>query len=303
MFGLFSRATEQFLAACETKNLTAAAERCGVTQPAVTKSIRKLEQALGVPLFERGPRGLTPTVFGDLLRRHLAGVEDQTRYLEADLAALVEGRRGHIRMGVGQAVATMLLPGLIAAVQERFPGIEIEFETAVADEILPRLLDGTLDLMFASTQGLEPSRDFAVEPLMRIDMAVFAAEGHPLFATACTAADLSSYRWNLFSHDVEGQRALRIFFERAGLPSPGIALRASALDVLIEIARRSDGLVFLASTLEALARTRGLAALPLAEPIWSLPAGIAVRRGATIAAPIRFIVDHCRDFCRERRAG
>ena len=82
MIAILSRAVEQFLAVCEARNLSEAAEICGVTQPAISKSIGKLEGAIGMPLFQHSTRGLVLTQAGALLQR--AGIEEFTIWAGAD---------------------------------------------------------------------------------------------------------------------------------------------------------------------------------------------------------------------------
>lgn len=296
MISLLSRATTQFLAVCQARNLTEAAEQCGVTQPAITKSIRKLEALAGMPLFEHSTRGLSLTQAGRLLERHARSMQAQVRYLEADIAALTGGQRGTIRMGVGHAVALTLLPPLIAHIQEVYPHMEIEFETGVADELYPHLADGSIDLMIASIAGIGEPSDFLIEQMFLGEMAVFARRDNPIWQSNLAPSDLVGSRWYLFTHDVEGLGALERYLRRSGDTAPMSALRCSALDTMMELAARTDGLAFLASTLTAEAERRDLYPLPLPSSIWTFPVGLVVRRSASYVAPVRSIMEFCREF-------
>src|SRR5690349_17457770 len=90
-----------FLAVARSGNLSAAARELAVSQPALTKSVRKLEQQVGVPLFERRARGMALTASGATLLTHARAIEAQCRVADGELDALARGQTGRIRVGAG----------------------------------------------------------------------------------------------------------------------------------------------------------------------------------------------------------
>jgi DNA-binding transcriptional LysR family regulator len=293
---LMSRSMLHFLVVCETGNLTEAALRLGLTQPAVSKSIQKLEVGIDAKLLERGARGLALTPVGLLLRQHAETMRNQCRFFEADVAAIHEGRRGRIRVGVGYAFAATVLPWLMADFVRQFPTIDIEFEIDITDELYPRLVDGKIDVVLASTSGIDPSPEILVKPLSNMEMGVFAREGHPIWKSRLQPADLAAFSWYLFLNDVEGLKALDRWFRAHGLGSPRVALKSTALVTLLELTRHTDGLVYLAASLTAEAVARELRPLPLVPVIWSFPTGVMVRRQAARVKPIQFIIERFLQF-------
>src|SRR4051812_6842746 len=90
-----------FLAVAHEGNVSAAARTLAVSQPALTKSIHKLEQQFGVALFERRARGMTLTASGAALLNHAKLIEAQCRFADAELENLAQGQGGKIRLGAG----------------------------------------------------------------------------------------------------------------------------------------------------------------------------------------------------------
>src|SRR5438874_140897 len=83
-----------FLAVARTGNLSAAARELSVSQPALTKSVRKLEQQVGVTLFDRRARGMALTPSGTALLAHARLIETQCRFADAEIAAISHATRG-----------------------------------------------------------------------------------------------------------------------------------------------------------------------------------------------------------------
>jgi DNA-binding transcriptional LysR family regulator len=104
------KALEHFVAACHHGNLTAAAAELGVTQPALSKSIKRLEASLGVRLVERGRFGVRATPMGDKLVVRARLIAAQLASVEQDVAALRGKHRTEVVLGCGPTEATRLLP-------------------------------------------------------------------------------------------------------------------------------------------------------------------------------------------------
>src|SRR5262245_12933496 len=136
-----------FVAIVEARSFTAAAERLGVAQPALSQQIRALEDELGVTLIERGARtrGLTEagTRFAARARRILleaAGAPDE-------VAAFSRARAGRVRLGCAlQSLTEARLAGLLADFRRRHPGLRVTFREAYTRPLLERLAHGRLDL-------------------------------------------------------------------------------------------------------------------------------------------------------------
>ena len=144
-----------FLAVIEAGTLTAAARRIGISQPALSATIHRLEDELGARLLDRGRRGAQPTAAGAALigpaRAALAAVEDGRRAVLE-----VEGlERGEVRVGAGATACTYLLPPFLAAFRREHPGIRFLLRESTTEEARQGLAAGELDLAVVSSDAGE----------------------------------------------------------------------------------------------------------------------------------------------------
>jgi DNA-binding transcriptional LysR family regulator len=127
-----------------------AAERLGYTQSAVSQQVAALEALVGERLFDRsrGQAGVVPTEAGRLLLRHADAVVARLEAARADLAAYGAGEGGVLRVGTYQSTSTRVLPLVMHRFVDAWPRVEVRLVEAPADELLPRVERGELDLTF-----------------------------------------------------------------------------------------------------------------------------------------------------------
>ena len=139
-------------AVARTGSFGRAARELGYTQSAVSQQIAQLERIVGQRLFDRpgGPRPVEPTEAGLLLLRHADAIVAQLDAARADMAALVEGEAGTLRVGIYQSVGARLLPALVRRFRAQLPRVGVRVrEESSADDLLRLLEHGELDLSFA----------------------------------------------------------------------------------------------------------------------------------------------------------
>ncbi|MCF4167194.1 LysR family transcriptional regulator [Zavarzinia compransoris] len=107
-------------------SLSAAARRLGLTQPTVGHHIAALEAALGVPLFTRSPRGLTPTETALALRPHAEAMALAAAALERTASGGAGELSGHVRISASDVVGGLVLPRILADMRRALPGIVVE---------------------------------------------------------------------------------------------------------------------------------------------------------------------------------
>ncbi|QCP53686.1 LysR family transcriptional regulator [Trinickia violacea] len=167
-----------FFAVVETGSVTGASERLHVSQPALTREIRELEDRLGVPLFDRLPRGMQPTEAGRLLADHAAqifGLADAAEIAVGEFAGLT---RGHLGLATSRTIGAYLLPTVLDEFHRLYPGIDVEVavtntehveETVLAHQRQIGLIEGPYD-------------DGAFDSILigRDELIAVAAPSHPL---------------------------------------------------------------------------------------------------------------------------
>ena len=145
------RTVEYFLAIAEEGSLSAAAQRLGVTQPALTKAIRRLEDETGSALFDRNARGVSLTVYGRALLRHARLLTTTLRDAADEIQALRAGLTGEVRLGAGPAWHTNILPEAIRRLRQTSPKIRIKVTGGLDNVLKAQLRAGAFDLVLAVT--------------------------------------------------------------------------------------------------------------------------------------------------------
>lgn len=147
-----------FLAVAEELHFGKAADRLGIAQPPLSRTIRRLEEELGARLFDRTTRSVSLTPSGSALLEPARRVVEATDAAAESIQKLGAGTIGTVRMGFVGSSGGAIIADIIAASKERNPGIDFIMEADVyTPESLPRLLEGTLDLALVRSETL-PSR-------------------------------------------------------------------------------------------------------------------------------------------------
>lgn len=164
------RHLQALVAVADAGTFGRAATALGYTQSAVSQQIAGLEKAVGAPVFDRpgGPRAVRLTPAGQVLLDHARAVLSTLRTAEADLAAVVSGDRGRLRVGTIQSVGTRVIPGILTRFAVDRPGVEIVLHEAHdPDDLLTMVEAQDLDITFIS--GPDPALvegPFTIRPVL-----------------------------------------------------------------------------------------------------------------------------------------
>lgn len=186
------------LALHEGGTLRAAADALGVTQPAATKMLQELEEALGLPLFDRSGRGLRWTEAGLRVWQHFRGVHGSLTALARDVAHLTPGAPRQLLVGAIMAASTDVLAPALLALRQHYPQLSIEIIVDTSDRLCDALGAGRLDVVLGriAVSDAAPSDDFSFIPLGEESLSIISGTAHPLATRARLAfADLLKYPW------------------------------------------------------------------------------------------------------------
>lgn len=136
-----------------------AADACAISQPALSVQIKDLEESLGTTLFERGPRQVRLTPFGEDWAQRVRDILRAVDELGEMARAAQEGLMGRLRIGVIPTIAPYLLPDLIGQLAQRFPTLEVDLRETVTPKLIEELGDGQLDTAIVALPVLEPAFD------------------------------------------------------------------------------------------------------------------------------------------------
>ncbi len=229
-----------FRAVHETGGFQRAAARCGLSQSAVTKVVRKLEEEFGLQLIERGNRSLALTPAGRTLYQRAVEVGELTSSTKRDMAAEVSSLRGAVRFGVVPALLETVVAPVIAELMAASNSAQVLVSVKHAAELVRMLEDGKLDLVLCSAvQHLPP--DVVRTHVGKQHFRLVVRAGHALAGTAPTLAQLAHQRWLLPTKDVKLRVEVERMFTDAGFaPLDARVETDTSATLLIPLLRRSD---------------------------------------------------------------
>lgn len=169
---------EYILAVHECRHFAKAAEKCFITQPTLSMMIHKLEEELGVKIFDRSRQPVTTTREGEEIIRRAQAVMVQAEHLKHFAGELREKITGELRLGIIPTLAPYLLPLFLKSFHEKYPALKIFVREMVTDEIVLKLQTGELDLGLLATPVNEPRLE--EHPLFYEEFFVYASQDEKL---------------------------------------------------------------------------------------------------------------------------
>src|SRR3979490_2883023 len=189
-----------FLSIVEAGSIRAAARSLGVSHPALTKSLRALEDEFRVQLIRRTTRGATPTKPGHAFLARARGILGEVRKAEEEVANVAGERRGSGAgggagaVGLAPAAALMLGPAAFGRFLLHYPEARLRIVDGAAASLLPMVRDETLDLAIAAKPVAGVPAALKCRVLFRSTVVVAGRRGHPLRA-ARSLRQLADARW------------------------------------------------------------------------------------------------------------
>lgn len=221
----------------EAGSLTAAARRLGLTQPALSKQLKRLEQQLGVPVFKRSLRGVQPTEYGDALLPRARAIRAQARQAAEDVAQRRGSREGRLTVALSHFATIALLPAVVRPFRARWPDVRLGFIPPSFD--LTGLREGTPDFAVVSLPTERMGAEFSTRALYTTTVALVVRPGHPL-AHARRLAEFAHAEWVLPSQMSSTARGLERALRRARLPALRCAVTCETLTGLETLVAHSD---------------------------------------------------------------
>ena len=158
-------------------NFSEAAKKLGISQPAVSFQIQKLEQELGIRLIDRSQRAITPTKAGKRLLRFAEAVEGEREKLRQDLEQMREDISGDLLIAASTIPGEYLLPTLLAKFKQRHPAVKIQVDVSDSLTVINRIRDNTYEVGFC---GIAPEgKDLASFKTASDEIVLIVFPGHP----------------------------------------------------------------------------------------------------------------------------
>ena len=280
---LLNRELEYFLAICEARNLARAAEALGISQPALTRSLQRLEAHVGAQLFVRAPRGVELTPIGAAMQARVDKARVTLDDAAREVAQLAAGKAGKVRVGAGHVVARLVSQSLLPRFIVERPAAQVQLHVGFNAELFGLLESGNLD--FAVCGLLETPPHLHFRELLVTDLVVIVRNGHPLTKLKRpTIRDLGAFRSAAPSTGVPARQVVEQVLMKFGLGDRPHAIETNSWEAILEAVATTD-LFSLAPRDEAMRHgwTTRLVALSIPELDIRPRTGVLMRADAYVS--------------------
>ena len=224
-----------FVAVARNGSFRRAAEELHITQPALTRSIRNLEERVQSALLARNARGVIPTLAGEVfLEFAQQTLNDNSRILDR-LQQMQGAVPGELRIGVSANFSHPALARTLAELSRKKPERRITICEEFLSDLVPKLIRSNLDMLVTLAPDGFAHPELIVKPLVTVGGCIICGSGHPLARRrSVTMDDLREAQWIMLGLD-EDERYFERRFSAHGVAAPRIALRTSSTSLLKQL--------------------------------------------------------------------
>jgi DNA-binding transcriptional LysR family regulator len=271
---------EFFMRVVEEGSFSKAADRVFRTQPAVSIAIRRLEEEIGAPLFDRAQKTPTLTDTGEVLydyARRMLALRDQARDAVTELREL---RTGRVRVGANESTSLYLLPDLILAYRAQHPEVKVEIFRQTSERLRREVLDRNVDFALLAFEPTD--RDLASFPVLKDELVLIMSPKHPLAGRDAVAVkDLGDEQF--LAHNVKSASRVKVIDTFARHHTPlNITLELATIETIKRFVQKQVGLAFVPRMCVSEELERGtLSTVPVRGLTYARTLWAAHRRGAT----------------------
>lgn len=232
----------QFLAVVTHGSVSRAADAIHISQPAVTKNIRKLETELGAKLLHRVAGGMEPTPVGSLFASHARGILQQSVRALEDVAAATSDGDNRTVLGISSDnVQSYVLPDLLTQWTEHVPRSRLVLDRVSPTELVQKIRQADVDIGFCSIPGNGFGPDVQIEVLLNDRMFVWVRKAHPITRRKrISLTDLARLDWAFFGLGKNPESFIEAHFDAKGFQSPRIAIQSSSISVARDAILNTD---------------------------------------------------------------
>jgi DNA-binding transcriptional LysR family regulator len=268
------------VALAEEGNIHRAAQVLNMTQPAASKLLKDLEDVLGVQLFERLPRGMRPTWYGDTMIRHARAALSSLNQAHDELQAAKNGQFGQVNLGSITAPGLALLPPTVAAVKQAHPNLQITIQIEPSNVMIERLNRGALDIVVGRLSAEHDKADLRYEMISDEPVCAVARPGHPLLTVAKLGLpDILKYGWIVPPSGSVLRHKFDLMFQETDQQQPTNSVETGSLLFITKMMQQSDMVSLMAADVARYYADHGLLTiLPLVLPLEMEAFGFITRR-------------------------
>ncbi|MFA7680506.1 MAG: LysR family transcriptional regulator [Pigmentiphaga sp.] len=287
----------------DVRHITTVALQTGLTQPAVSSAIAKLEASLGKALFYRSARGLIPTESAEKWMLAFKRVLAELRAIRADVGALKGVLEGEVTVGCLPMARSNILPVAITKLLAQHPALRIKTLESPYGELCAGLLSGDVDFIVGA---LRPLRDASLTtaPLLTENLVAIARSGHPLAEREdLTLKDLLAYPWVMSRSFTPLRSTMDSYFTRRGLKPPHPSVETADLAMLRGLLIHSDMVTILSRhQLSYEIETGGLRVFPVILSDFERVIGVTTRSASQLTPGAQRLLAEIQAVC-DRLSG
>ncbi|POF43296.1 LysR family transcriptional regulator [Pseudomonas laurylsulfativorans] len=296
-----ARRLQVFVKLCETRHMQTVASLLGLSQPAVSSTIKVMENGCGQPLFERTPRGLQPTRASHEILFPIRRALNELRHIESDITALRGTLQGVVQVGALPLGRTRILPEAMVRMMAEHPGIQVITNESPFDLLATELRAGDVDFIFGALRPEAYASDLVGEALLTEDMVVLARRDHPLYSKSALHDELGTARWVLPRAGSPARQMLDECFTRFGIAPPRPVVESADMAIIRGLLLRSDMLAAVsAHQLDQEIASGELCILPLELKQTTRAIGLTYRNGCLHSPVAQVLMDMIRRVIREQ---
>ncbi|MBV8046691.1 MAG: LysR family transcriptional regulator [Paludibacterium sp.] len=285
----------------EERNIHRTAEALLMTQPAASKLLKELEDTLGVALFERLPRGMKPTWYGEIMIRHARMVLSSLNQAQDEISALKSGRMGQVRLGAITDPGAQLVPRTIARVKQQYPLLDIHVAVDTSDMLLPRLLAGKLDIVIGRLLQQHDKTNLIYERIAEEPIVIACRPEHPLLGVPrLSLRDVAGMGWILTPVGSVLRHRVDMAFRQGNLEPPMNVVETASQLMTTALLESTDMLAVIAQRLAGhYSRYGMLKILPLELPSNMDEFGFITRRDHHLSPGADIVLTALKDVASE----
>lgn len=257
---------ERFVDVVKSGSLSRTAKRLNISQPALSKSLRQLEERLATRLLHRTPRGVHPTEMGEAFYHRALNIGAEFRRVYEELENLKGSAIGDIALGVtpGPGILDGVIPKVVTRVTKSRPKLKLTVRSGTVSELLPALKRGELDLLFTVLDERIDAREAKSQLIFQDHFVIIVRAKHPLLASkAVSLKDLLVYRWVLLQDALPLWRGIEDCGRTLQIPAPFAPLESNSVVFVRAMVAQSDYVGLLPRYAAEASAGAGIRAIPL----------------------------------------
>jgi len=288
---------EFFIKVVEEGTFSKAAERVFRTQPAVSIAIKRLEEEIGAPLFERSQKAPELTELGEVVydyAKRILTLRDQTLEAVAELKSL---ERGRVRIGANESTSLYLLPHLILAYRAAHPNVRVEIFRHTSDRLPREVLDRNVDFALLAFEPVDS--DLESFPVLRDELVLIMHPDHPLAkGDSVSVKELGNE--SFLAHNVKTASRRKVMEAFALLRTPlNITLELATVETIKRFVQLKMGISFVPRMCVADELERGtLASVPVKDLSYARTLWVTHRREMTFSHASEAFLEVLREHCK-----